>query len=439
MHRQLFLLLLLSIFGIGMDSRSLADELQIDELEFVGLQRTDEKWLRSYLPIDCPCRLTSAQILTLQNKLMTTQVFLSVDMQLENLDDPDRYRLLILVEEKWTTIPVIRGAFGGGTPLLVAGIYDTHVLGELWTIGAEVHKYGSASPGGVVWTRFPRWMTGRHYLNLELWKDRRLRSLYNDSYISVGEIQTDATIIRGDMLFPMSFADNWQFGFHIESRDLVNSSVRIDRPIMPKLEQRIASIVSADNSQTGFQKTLLRLVYDDVSINQLQYHGIRLILSSGPVFRGNRAGNFHEVEGFAYYQWPGDWNFASRAYLSASSDQSMASQQFLGGLDSIRGLPDGAIFGTKAGYLNLEMRHLGWQWPYLEVQNVIFTDIGSASSDWQSFRKDWRASSGVGIRLSIPQVHRLVFRIDYAWSLDDYGASGITAGMYQFFQPYRPL
>jgi hypothetical protein len=43
--------------------------------------------------------------------------------------------------EKWTTIPVIRGAFGGGTPLLVAGLYDIHSFGSLWTLGAEARKY----------------------------------------------------------------------------------------------------------------------------------------------------------------------------------------------------------------------------------------------------------------------------------------------------------
>jgi len=440
MYRQLVSIVLLTAWLFETPKAS-SEPMRIEDVQLIGLNRTDPKWLLNYIPLDCPCRLSSMQLLMIQNKLLTTQVFQTVDMKLAPLshDQEEAYLLIIEVKEKWTAIPVIRGSFGGGTPLLVAGIYDTHVVGQLWTLGGEVHKYGNAPLGGVIWARLPRWLTGRHYLNLELWRDRRLRSLYNESYQTVGEVNTDATIIRGDMLFPLAYADYWQIGFHIESQDLVNSSLSIDRPLKPELQQRFATIAESDDGQTGFHKTLLSLVYDDISINQLRYHGVRLALSSGPVFRGNSAGNFHKLEGFAYYQWASNWNAASRLYFSSSSDQSLASQQFLGGFDSIRGLPDGAIFGTKAGYLNLELRHLSWQSSYLDIQQVVFYDIGSASSNWHSFRQDWRASSGIGIRLSVPQVHRLVFRIDYAWSLDDYGASGITAGMYQFFQPYRPL
>lgn len=432
------LILVLAIFFLV--PKAFSQPELILEVQLEGLKRTDPEWLLNYIPLHCPCRLGSEDLLAIQEKLLTTQAFQSVTMKMtSHPDDPDAQLLIIMVREKWTTIPVIRGAFGGGTPLMVAGIYDTHVAGQLWTLGGEIQKYGSAEPGWVVWTRLPRWQTGRHFLNLEVWKDRRIRNVYDKTYQVVGEVQTDSTLVRGDMLFPLPHSNHWQIGFKIESRDIAKSSLTIDQPISWTLLQGLETISPDSDRQIATQKTLLSLVYDDISINHLQYHGARFTLASGPTFRGNSAGNYHELEGFLYYQLDSRWNLAAHAYLSSSSDRSLASQQFLGGLESIRGLPDGAIFGTKAGYLNLELRHISWQWTYLDIQNVLFCDIGSASSDWQSFRKDWRASSGIGVRLSIPQVHRLVFRIDYAWSLDEYGASGITAGMYQFFQPYRPL
>jgi outer membrane protein assembly factor BamA len=414
--------------------------LQIREVHLQGLERTDPTWLFSYLSLNCPCELSRAELDKRQRKLLTTQVFHKVSFQLTKLDDR-HHDLTIIVSEKWTTIPVIRGAFGGGTPLLVAGMYDTHSFGHLWTFGGEFRKHGNAAPGGVIWARSPRWLNGNYYLNLELWKDRRLREIFDETYESVGKFRRESTIIRGDMLFPVQEHSEWQIGFHLENQDVHEANViDLKSTLSRRVRNRLAGLdLDEPDLRASYTKTLLQLVYDNVNIDGLSYDGLRLILASGPTFHGNSSGNYHEVEAFHYRRIAHRWNFASHLFAASSSDTSFASQKFLGGFESIRGIPDGAIFGPTASYLNLELRHLTWRWPYLDVQNVAFLDWGTAGSDQSTLRQDWRASAGIGIRFSIPQVNRLVFRIDYAWSLDQYGASGITAGMNQFFQPYRPL
>ena len=90
----------------------------------------------------------------------------------------------------------------GGTPLLVAGLYDTHGFGKLWTFGAEVQRYGDAPPGGVIWARAPRWLDGSHYLNLEFWKENKLRTIYNDSLEPIAEIDSRATMINAGFRLP---------------------------------------------------------------------------------------------------------------------------------------------------------------------------------------------------------------------------------------------
>ena len=67
--------------------------------------------------------------------------------------------LAIDVTEKWTTIPVARAVYGGGTPLYVLGSYDTHVAGKLYALGAEMRRYGARSfficegAASVFWAR----------------------------------------------------------------------------------------------------------------------------------------------------------------------------------------------------------------------------------------------------------------------------------------------
>ena len=112
---------------------------------------------------------------------------------------------------------------------------------------------------------------------------------------------------------------------------------------------------------------------------------------------------------------------------------------FLGGLDSVRGVPDGAIYGNHATYTNLEVRHLSYKWRYAWLQTVGFIDAGGAGTSWNKLNDVARTALGVGFRISIPQVYRLSFRFDYAWSIDGSNSKGITAGLNELFQPYPPL
>ena len=73
------------------------------------------------------------------------------------------------------------------------------------------------------------------------------------------------------------------------------------------------------------------------------------------------------------------------------------------------------------------------------IQSVLFADGGFAENQDFSLRETWTKSAGIGFRFAVPQINRMMFRIDYAWSLDGSGTQGITAGMNQFFQPYKPL
>ena len=124
--------------------------------------------------------------------------------------------------------------------------------------------------------------------------------------------------------------------------------------------------------------------------------------------------------------------------MESSSANSIFTTRFLGGFDSIRGLPDGYLYGTKAIYTNLELRYLSHRWKYTWLQEVLFFDIGSADQNWEQLQKRSEATVGVGIRVAIPQVYRLMLRIDYGWSLTR-PYSGFSIGLNHLFQPYRPL
>lgn len=405
---------------------------RVTEVEFKGLRFTDPAWLKAYLPLNCPCLLSDDKIRELQSKLLTTQVFQTVHFSLQSISESAK-KLTLDVQEKWTVIPVLRGAYGGGTPLVVAGLYDSHVNGSLWTLGAETRTYGSSPTGGVIWFRAPRWKEGSHYLNFEVWRDNRVRSLYDHRDQAIAAVYGSALAIHADYLLPIpSLSSSFQLGMRLQYRDQQDLD-------WDGLLQSNEGLETLNLEKESTKTTLVRMIYDNVSVSQINLNGFRFLLSGGPVYSEKKTRLYWEQETFYYKLWPNDWNLAFHQFLSLTSSKSYQSLTFLGGFDSIRGIPDGVLVGNKAIYGNLELRKLFYRSQYSWLQSAIYVDHGSAALTASELSESGRSSFGVGLRLAVPQVHRLMFRLDYAWSLDRPGTSSVSAGLNQFIDPYRPL
>jgi outer membrane protein assembly factor BamA len=94
-----------------------------------GLVRTDLAWLNSYIDYQFPAELTQSDLAELERKLTTTAIFTQVKVSLERRPSPaNEFFLHVEVEERWTTIPVVRGAYGGGIPMRVLGFYFRHSI-----------------------------------------------------------------------------------------------------------------------------------------------------------------------------------------------------------------------------------------------------------------------------------------------------------------------
>jgi hypothetical protein len=396
---------------------------------FEGLEATQQEWMTEYLDLACPCQLTAADLERLRSKLLTTQVFQSVDLKVETLEQSEHQRLRIHVLEKWTVIPVIRGAVGGGTPLLVVGIYDSHAWGRLWTIGGETRTYGQAPTGGVVWARAPRWRQGFHYLNFELWRDNRIRSFYDERDREIGSVYGSATSLVAEGLAPI-LSSGWQWGLRANYRQ---------QNILRWYEEAAFGPEGIKLDPVDLQRWQLRLVYDDLEVDQLAIKGSRFLLTGGPVISEGRTSYGFEQEFFAYGRWDPDWNLVWHQWLGYAQERSYQNLFFLGGFDSVRGLPDGSLYGNKAYYVNVEARRMFHRARYAWFQAAAYLDYGSAGFSFKDLKERDRATLGAGLRIAIPQVHRLMLRVDYAWSLDRPETSSISAGMNQFIDPYRPL
>lgn len=395
-------------------------DITIVDVELVDANRTNREWLLRYLNLSSlPQTIPQSRLAFYRRKLLTAAVFTGVSVETKPVapGSNNEQKLIITLNEKWTTIPVIRGAFGGGTPLTVLGVYDTHSFGSLWTLGAESRTYGDAPTGYVAWARAPRWLDGSYVLGIEFWQEFRIRTAYDDTDTEIASFQTNTKKVRGLYLQPLFGFASWQWGLDVKYTD-------------DKIKDRRQKQLNP----------MLKVIYDDIAIDNVEYDGLRFIAASGPqITSEEKQSSRSELEVFYYHLFPHNFNLAFHTFAGQAKNNALASQYFFGGLDSVRGVPDGAITGNHAVYGNIELRHLTYKWRYAWLQTVGFFDAGAAGQKWQNLDQQSRASLGLGFRVSIPQIYRLVFRFDYAWSVAGAKSSGVTAGLNELFQPYPPL
>ena len=427
--------------GWGADAKH-----KISQVEVIGADHTDVDWLKYYIDVEPFDELSDLDVEILKKKILTTQVFSSVQLSFKPDTKTPGFEVLVCeIEEKWTWLPIIRAAYGGGTPVTILGTYNIHTFGRLWTLGAEAQKYGDAPVGGVLWARAPRWLKGKHVLGGELWKDYRKRIIYKGltEEDQLGMVSTDATMLRGLYLMPVNWLNflnegsEWQAGLDFKVRlEAPTTFESYETGPQARTEPPNLSLPTKKSIQHSLLPTF---IYDNMFIDNLDHDGVRTTLKAGPAWEEQGASFRYETESFVYWLWNPHLELGTHLLVGGSTSDSLQSTYFLGGLDTIRGIPDGAIYGPRVANFNAELKKIWPKFKYLWFQNALFVDWGGAGRTWKDVYDSQKSSVGVGVRFAIPQIYRLLVRVDYAWSLDRPGVSSISFGTAQFFQPYKPL
>jgi outer membrane protein assembly factor BamA len=431
---------------VSVDS-ALSPSCQVTKFEVKGALRSRPEWILSLLPYAAPIDSQKVDLDFVQSRLMSTDIFTKVVPTI--VKDRLDCRLEIAVEDKWTRIPVIRGAYGGGTPLLVIGGYETNLLGRGLQVGAEMQRYGNNLPGLMVFAKAP--LATESNLDgstdvqtpygAELWVEKRRRAFYQGGNQVAFYADSDATTGKVRYLRTLKFNDfnshaKFQLGLHVEAVS-ENPTKLLDKDLNEIAVPEDFDVENIEQSKRSLSLQPL-VVYDNIRTHQLAMSGLKSTLRVGPELSQNRVkGSIQEFEVFDYTEIPGGWNLALHGFTGSSSSKSLRRLYYLGGFDSVRGLPDGLKFGNKAAFLNAEIRYFTWASKYLHVQSALFFDTGTAGMTNADLKKNIESSSGFGVRLSIPQVYRLLVRIDYAVATGQTRSQGLSLSLGQFFQPTR--
>jgi hypothetical protein len=432
----IYLVLLLSLlpakFAYSADAGCVKPSFSI-----TGLHRTSETWFRDYLQLDRLNVWTEDNAALVRKKILTTDIFTSANISHQLLRN--KCEVSIDLTEKWTTIPVVRGAYGGGTPLVIIGGYETNAFGRLLALGGELRRYGSMAPGAFFFFKSPRAWRGRGLWGGELWLDRRQRDFFDSDGKVYGYVKSESWTGKFQWLYPIGSVDEsggWQAGFQAQLLQENPSSFVLQPDYSGTSNKLPANLHTNEKPGYGVMAAPM-LAYDDLSVDGLNYSGQKSKFSVGATSSHAGAGRFAEAEFYGFSHLPGDINLAGRVFAASTSEDTVGAIYYLGGFDSIRGLPDGIHYGNNILYGNFEARVMTAKWKYAHLQSALFVDSGSAWMRGGEFSDGRETSLGGGIRIAIPQIYRFVIRIDYGMSLGATKSRGLSIGLNQFFQPYK--
>jgi hypothetical protein len=384
-----------------------SDVFTVGRIEFVGLTRTKEEFLRKELQIFSGQRISEDKLEEAIQRLRNTNFFVSVDAEI--ISDENRPSdLRIIVREKWTLTPVLRGGSGGGVDFLVVGLYDLNLLGRGIEAGLQYEQFANA--GGVnVWWRQPHFLRPVWRTAVELQSGKRPLFYLNDrtKKYSTPLSQSTRVVLSGQRRFPL-----FDLGLAVEPLERHLENVLSDP--LPQYAEFGRRHEEGVNAKVYF-------VFNAVDLYDYMWEGHRLEVTASNLFSAESDVQPYiqtlSLRSTNFWRMTENHNLGLRVHVQWTNGQSLLSLLRMGSLDAVRGLDDGERIGALTWLVNAENRWLAYLSDNVVLQSVVFSDTGNAGKSFKEWPMPIAASAGVGLRLGFRPVARLRLRADYARAL----------------------
>ncbi len=144
---------------------------------------------------------------------------------------------------------------------------------------------------------------------------------------------------------------------------------------------------------------------------------------------------------FIYYKKVkarGNWATRLRLAAAIGNEDSPFAPFTLDNQLNIRGVGNTVDRGTAAIVLNTEYRHTFYEKGWFAFQGNAFLDAGSWRNPGEEFQElfsgnNVRVFPGIGVRFIHKRIFNAVFRLDYGFGVSEDGTNGIVFGIGQYF------
>ncbi len=401
---------------------------KVHTLQFQGLERVQEKTVLRFLESRADEDLEIEQLQQDMERLQDLGIFSKIRCSLSIADQ--KAQVLFELEEKWTTIPILKLASGGGVSQQTIGLFDPNVAGQGRELGGQLEKLGEAI-SSVIWAKDPAFVLPQYSLFVQAWSVHRLRTKYEQNVeeptIKTGFFQSR---IKYQIDLGYEWHRNWKSTLILEyNRD--NFS---DQYLSAELKEKLSTTGLPPNTEAliaGISNRWGRVVPNQsLFVGHEIEHSVRRYN-----LNGGESHDFlqNELRYRGFVPLFNQTALALQFRLGVSDTKILQYWYYLGGLDSIRGFKDNRFAGRNYWLTNLEIRHHVLAHPSLQLQFVPFIDSVGVAEQVQGLDQADGMSAGLGLRFIFPKIYRLVLRIDRAKPIKSNDTENIAFGVQHFF------
>ena len=397
----------------------------IEAIEFEGLEKTKESYLRQFLKLREGEEFLTTHLQDDIQQLWNVGTNQRVAAQVDSLAN-QKVKITFQLKEKKTLLPILN--FGGikNNVWFQAGFIDFNWLGRGHQFLAFYQNTDSRH-GGQIYYRIPylnqKWGMA---FNLLQWRSRE------PLYFPEGSVDYDydnfslgTTVIRN-----FGFRKRLELGagFFRENYKK-NESQTLDNPPGPEalVQPKISSKVEYIHNFLDYHDFYLK-GWAGRGIWQTVYN-----FDDGTIF------NSLILEGKKFHRFGRKGNLALRTRLGISTNNDSPFAPFV--VDSrvnLRGSGNRIERGTAQAILNVEYRHTFLDLNNWAVQGVVFTDLGNWRTPGGELNEllstgELRQFVGGGFRIIYKRIYDAVLRVDYGVDIFDKNQKGIVLGIGQYF------
>lgn len=411
----------LIVFFIFLTSISFSQK--IESIQFEGLKKTKESYVRQFLSVKVGEKLDSANLERDKVRLTNLEMFSRVDVDIKEVRD-DEYTVTFKCDELLTLLPIF--SFGGIEEnfWVQIGVSEVNLGGRGNKLTTYYQYYDRSSfATHLTLERIKQSQWGAHF-NLIKWST--LEPLFfSDNTV---EYEYDNWTIGATAIRYLNFRSKLEFGgaFFTEDYRKFTEGSFDGAPNQVSKEKILGKILLTNDYVNYF------FFYQNGWNNQLNLQTVQSLDDDNPFYI-----LFND---FSLLKRVGEkGNFASRFRFGLSSNEVSPFAPFV--LDSyinIRGVGNRVDRGTGAIILNLEYRHTLLEKENVAIQGVLFSDNGSwrnPGGDFSDFsqNENFVLFSGGGLRFIHKKIYNAILRVDYGFNLQDRSVNGFVLGIGQYF------
>lgn len=408
-----------------MTSLLIAQDTIVQQIDFDGIKRIDESFLRRLIKVKTLTAYDSLKVTTDIERLNRLPAVANATAD-KKIDVDGSVTLTYKIVENFTIIPGLRiSEANDGSFAFRVSVFEFNFLGQSQIVGG-FYQRDVFDSYGAFWEA-PFLFTNKLGLGINYQKNVSFEPINFDN----ATVNYRRDVSGGELygLYEIDFHNKAELGINVFNETYDFDDTLIDTTFPNNLEATKVAV------RGEYERNKLQIEYQYTS-GYRNLLDIRYITGGDGLLADAFVGR-NSTEYFKRLGKKGNW--ASRLQVGyASFNESEFAPFTIDNQLNLRGAGNDVDRGTSFVFVNSEYRHTLLEKGWFVIQGNAFVDAGTLqrpreSIDQLATRNNLEVYSGLGLRFIHKRIFNAVLRLDYGFGLGATNSRGLVFGIGQYF------